>query len=195
MTNIADFELLKLGPRPVNLADTFDFQQVQMQGVSLAVDAESRQRIAAANSAGKVGVAAKAVIPALIDMLGQDRVTAATSDLLERYKAGAATKADGYRAENMARLAESDLACHVAAADALVALGTLAIPAAVAALNSPTTNVRVGAAKVLGRIGPPAAQALDRLNELAKKDAAETVRKAAAEAVKQVKPKKKWFSF
>jgi HEAT repeat protein len=78
--------------------------------------------------------------------------------------------------------------------DALVSLGTLAIPAVVAALNSTTTNVRIGAAKVLGRIGPPAAQALDRLNDLAKKDGTETVRKAATEAAKQIKPKR-WFSF
>src|SRR5436305_1357907 len=109
MTKVADFELLKLGPRSISLADTFDFRQVQMPGLSLAIDAESRERVAAANSAGKVGVAAKAVIPALVDMLGQDRITAATGDLVERFNAGVATKADGHRAENMARLAEATL--------------------------------------------------------------------------------------
>jgi HEAT repeats len=194
MGDIVDFELLKVPPTSVNLTDSFDFQQVSMQGVSLAVDRQARERIAAANSAAKVGNAAMIVVPALIDMLGQDRTTAATGDLFERLKSGAATKADGLRAENMARLAEADLACHLAAADALVAIGVPAIPAVVRGLNSPTTNVRISASKVLGRIGPPAAEALDRLNELSKKDESELVRKAAAEAVKQIRPKK-WLFF
>jgi HEAT repeat protein len=54
--------------------------------------------------------------------------------------------------------------------------------------------VRSGAAKALGQVGAPAEAALPVLKELARSDAAETVRKAAGDAVTQIKPRR-WFSF
>jgi hypothetical protein len=177
----------------VNLSDTFDFQPMQFRGVSLAVDADSRRRIAAATEAGRLGAAASGVVPFLIEMLGQDRVTPAAGDLVARLQSGKATKEDGRRAENMTYIAEADAACHVAAGDALVAIGAVAVPALTEALRSPVPNRRSEAARALGRIGEPAKAALDSLKQLAGRDDAETVRKAAAEAVKQLKPRG-WFS-
>jgi hypothetical protein len=66
------------------------------------------------------------------------------------------------------------------------------VPALKNALIARNANRRLGAAKALGQMGADAQPALDTLADLAKADPVETVRLAAAEALKQVRPRK-WF--
>jgi len=127
-------------------------------------------------------------------MLDQDRVSAVADHVVQAFQSGSATTDDGHQAENMANLSEADLACQVAASDALASIGSLAVPALTQALTGSRPNRRSGAAKALGKIGAPAEPALAVLNHLAKADPAETVRQAAAEAARLIKPRK-WFSF
>jgi len=127
-------------------------------------------------------------------MLDQDRVSGCSDDLVEAFRSGNATTENARQLENMARISEADLACMVAAEDALAKIGHAAVPALLDALKDPSPNRRSGSAKALGQIGPAAATALPSLQPLVKDDPAETVRQAAAEAVKQIKPRR-WLSF
>jgi HEAT repeats len=189
----APLDVLRSPLPTLNLADRVEFQQIQLRGVSLSVDVEARARIAAALQVATSQDAADAV-PHLIEMLGQDRISGNTGDLVARFSSGNATTADGLQLENMSAYAEADLACQVTAQDALTRIGQPVIDALQDALLSPLANRRVGAAKVLGAIGPAAQGALPMLKELARGDREETVRKAAAEAVSRLKPKR-WFGF
>jgi HEAT repeat protein len=146
------------------------------------------KRIAAASEVSKLGDAAVTAIPLLITMLDQDRVSAAATGVVAAFSSGNATRDDARQAENMARLAEADLACHVAAADALAEIGTPAIANLIEALAASSPNRRSGAAKVLGSIGPAAEAAVPQLVALARADQAETVRNAAADAIKKIEP-------
>jgi HEAT repeat protein len=165
-----------------------------MRGVSLAVDRDARARIAAANEVARLGASALDTIPLLIAMLDQDRMPADAEDLAAAFSSGTATTEDGRMAENLARIAEADLACKVAAQDALAKIGEPAVSALAEALEDPSPNRRSGAAKALGEIGLPADVALPALQRRAKADDAEIVRQAAAEAIKKIKPRR-WFSF
>jgi HEAT repeat protein len=188
MTQTSPIEILRVPPTAVNLADEFEFQQIEVRGVQLAVDLEARKRIAAASEVSKLGDAAVTAIPLLITMLDQDRVSAAATGVVAAFSPGNATRDDARQAENMARLAEADLACHVAAADALAEIGTPAIANLIEALAASSPNRRSGAAKVLGSIGPAAEAAVPQLVALARADQAETVRNAAADAIKKIEP-------
>ena len=196
MADTAWLTVLRVPPSPINLSDVHDFQQEPVRGFSfsLAVDADARARINAAKEVGELGRVASSAVPYLIEMLGQDRTTAVPGDVVARIASGSGTRDDGQKAENMTRFAEADAACHMAAVDSLAQIGSSAIPALIAALRSPASNCRNGASKALGKIGVSAASALPILNDLAKTDPAETVRKAATEAAKLVKPRR-WFSF
>lgn len=191
---MSPLDVLCLPPAPVNLSGSFDFQQMGVRGVSLAVDRDARARIAAAAEVAGLGTSAADTIPFLITMLDQDRISGGSEGLVEAFSSGNATTEDGRKAENMARIAEADLACSVAAQDALAKLGRAAVPALTEALRDPSPNRRSGATKALGQIGPAAETALASLQVLVKADPAETVRQAAVEAVKQIKPRR-WFSF
>jgi len=174
----------------VNLAGTYEFQQTQIQGVSLAVDADARARIDAAAEVAETDEAVSAV-PSLIEMLAQDRISVVAGDLVAALQGGSATNQDARQAENMAAFSEADLACQVSASDALATIGSPAVPALIDALRSPVANRRSGAAVALGKIGKGAEAAVPMLKELLRDDA-ETVRNAAAEAVKAIKPRR-WF--
>lgn len=179
----------------LNMAAAHDFQQVAIQGVTLAVDAVARDRISTARELANAGEAAIPAIPHLIEMIGQDRVSGSvnTDDLVEALTRGNATQDDGRQIENMAHIGEADLACQVAAQEALTTLGAPAAPALIEALRSPVTNQRNGAANALGNMGAAAEGALPSLKDLTN-DASENVRKAAADAVKKIKPQGR-FSF
>lgn len=194
MTDTSPLDVLRAPLVPLDLSASYEFQQTQIQGVSLAVDPDARARIAAATAVAKLGTAGVGALPHLVAMLGQDRTTAVSGDLVAAFTSGNATTADAHRAENMAWFAEADAACQVAASDALAKIGAVAIPALTEALKSPAANRRSGAAKALGKMGAVSESALPVLNDLARTDPAETVRKAANEAMKQIKPRR-WFSF
>jgi HEAT repeat protein len=87
------------------------------------------------------------------------------------------------------KLKDGDAGVRVAAAWALVQLGGLeaknALPVLSAGLKDPDSWTRQTAATYLGSLGAPGKQALPALKELAN-DENEDVRKAAAEAVKQL---------
>ena len=189
-------DVLRVPIDPMSLADHFDFQQMEMVGVSLAVDAVARSRVAAAREVGGMGQGGVPAIRFLIQMLGQDRVSGAASsaDLVAAFQGGEPTTEHGRQAENMTYIAEADLACSLAAQEALAKLGAHAVPALMEALRSPLANRRSGAARALGQMGQAAEPALPQLNQLAKADEAENVRKSAADAAKAIKPRK-WFSF
>jgi HEAT repeats len=191
MTVLSSLDVLRAPLTPLDLVGTHEFQQTQIRGVSLAIDAEARARIAAAIEVAKSGDAANAV-PSLVDMMGQDRVGGNVGPLLAALESGKATSDDGRQAENMAYFAEADLACQVTASDALASIGVPAVAALTGALKSPSANVRSGAAKALGQIGAAAEAALPVLKGLMRTDPEETVRTAAEEAVKRVKPRR-WF--
>ena len=153
---MSPLDVLRVPPAPVNLSDTFDFQQMEMRGVSLAVDPDARARIAAAIEAGRMGASAAALIPFLIEMLDQDRTPRGAGDeFVEGLGSGTATTEDGRMIENIARISEADLACHVAAQEALARIGESAVSSLVDALKVPSDNRRIGSAKALGEIGLP----------------------------------------
>lgn len=176
----------------IDLDPEIDFQQYEVRGVSLGVDPDSLARINAALVVAKDAVAGPMAVPLLVAMLGQDRTTPVSGNVVAAFSGGAATVDDGRQAIHMASFAEADLACQVIAQDALATIGAPAIPALVEALESPVPNRRSGAAKALGAIGAGAAAALPILKALASGDSAPTVRKAADEAVKAIKPRR-WF--
>jgi len=192
MTN--SLEVLRAPLTPLNLSDPHEFAQTEVHGIPLAVDREARARIAAAIGVAKEPAASAAAIPHLVEMMGQDRITAVSDAVVASFVGGSPTANDGRAAENMAHFGEADLACQVVASDALAAFGPAAVPALAEALKSPVANRRSGAAKALGKIGSAAADALPALKQLAKNDSAETVRKAADEAEKLIKPRGGWFS-
>jgi hypothetical protein len=192
MAAISPLDVLCSALSPVDLAGHVEFRQVQVRGVSLSVDAEAGARIAAATQVPTSGHALSAV-PHLIEMLGQDRIAGVSRDLVAKAAGGLLTADDVVPVKNMAAFAEADLACHVAAQDALTRIGQPAVEALQDALSSPLPNCRSGAAKALGGIGQAAQGALPVLKELAHGDREETVRKAAAEAVSRLTPKKRWF--
>jgi hypothetical protein len=194
VTDTSPLDVLRVPLAPLDLSGTYDFQKTEIRGVSLAVDSDSRTRIAAAAEVAALGVAAVSAVPYLIAMLDQDRITAAAGGLLAAFRSGSATTSDARRAENMAAFAEADLACQVAASDALASIGSTAVPALTDALQSTSPNRRSGAAKALGKVGAAAETALPLLKSLARPDVAETVRNAAAEAVKQIKPRRSLVS-
>jgi HEAT repeat protein len=66
-------------------------------------------------------------------------------------------------------------------------MGKDAVPTLMKMLDDPTPATRRNAVIALGEIGPPIADAtLEKLREMAEKDPDESVRKAAANAVKQI---------
>lgn len=60
---MSPLDVLRVPPAAVNLASTFDFQHVELRGVSLAVDSDARARLAAASEAARMGAAAVPAIP------------------------------------------------------------------------------------------------------------------------------------
>src|SRR5690606_14366603 len=118
---------------PVSLPDLAapcDFYNTQVRGVSLAIDPVAHERIAAAKALALIGSAAADAVPELVEMLGQDRIGGTNVDgLLGALRTGNVSTTDGRRMENMAWFGEADLACHLAAADALVKVGQPAVPA------------------------------------------------------------------
>ena len=188
------YDVLSTPLSRIDLDSEVDFQQYQTRGVSLSVDPDSVARINAALGIAKDAVAGPRAIPFLVEMMGQDRSSGVAGDLVGAFAGGNATVDDGRRVTNLAGFGEADLACQVIAQDALAAIGTPAVPPLIEALKSPVPNRRSGAAKALGAIGTPAEVALPVLKELARADSAETLRKAADEAVKAIKPKR-WFGF
>lgn len=88
------------------------------------------------------------------------------------------------------KLQDGDVGVRVVAAWALVQLGAVeakdALPVLSAALKDPDSWTRQTAASYLGSLGAPGKHALPALKELANDDN-EDVRKAAAEAIKQLK--------
>jgi hypothetical protein len=183
-------------PLPVpDLAGDYDFEQIELRGVSLAVDAVARERIAAAHAVTSNAAHSTAAIPYLTLMLGQDRITGnpSAANTVAAFTSGNATREHAKCAENMAHIGEADLACQVTAQDVLAQIGAGAIPALTEKLKSTRENERIGAAKALGAIGPAAESAFPLLEQL-HRDPSANVRNAAVDAAKKVKPKKGWFS-
>jgi HEAT repeat protein len=190
MADVSPVEVLAVPLALVDLSAPHDFQSAEVAGVSFAVDADARRRIAAAAEVARLGMAD--AIPSLLSMLSQDRTSAASADLIKAITEDQ-TAAHARKTENMVRFAEADQACQAAAAAALGAMGATALPALRDALMARNPNRRIGAANALGQMGSGAEPALDTLASVAKADPIETVRMAASEALKQVKPRK-WFS-
>ena len=70
---------------------------------------------------------------------------------------------------------------------ALGRIGPRAVPAILPLLNDPNPQTRIAAAKVIGRIGPPAADAVPALTQLLE-DEDEDVQRAAAFALGEIGP-------
>ena len=70
---------------------------------------------------------------------------------------------------------------------ALGRIGPRAVPAILPLLNDPNPQTRIAAAKVIGRIGPPAAEAVPALTQMLD-DEDEDVRRAAAFALGEIGP-------
>jgi HEAT repeat protein len=114
-----------------------------------------------------------ALIAALCYALSPD-VRAASVGVLERLGSD----------DTLASLAQDrDRNVQAAAADALVRRGAAAVPALVRRLGRPDAPDRVVAVRALGRIGPPARDAMPALRECARDDPAPFVRPQAALAL------------
>ena len=190
MADGSPLDILAAPPSFIDLSATHDFQPAEVGGVSFPVDPEARTRIAAAAEAARLRIAD--AIPFLVSMLSQDRTSVASADAVIALKASDSTMGPSHKAANLDRFAQADQACQAAAAAALAAMGASALPALKNALMARNPNRRLGAAKALGQMGADAEPVLDTLSDLAKADPVETVRLAATEALRQVKPRK-WF--
>jgi HEAT repeat protein len=84
-------------------------------------------------------------------------------------------------------LGESDERLRDAASDSLVQLGKSAVEPLAEALDSEQTQMRVMAAITLGKLGPEASTAIDRLKQ-ARQDQEESVRQAASLALRKIEP-------
>jgi len=84
-------------------------------------------------------------------------------------------------------LSSNDGVARDAAFKGIREMGKDAVPALMKMLDDPVPATRRNAALGLGEIGPPNADAaVEKLREMAEKDPDEGVRKAAANAVKQI---------
>lgn len=98
-------------------------------------DSDPQERAWAAYQLGKIGPAATAAIPALVELLRDDSAV-----LLSRYVGG------GYQSSNASSPAEE-------AAQALAKIGHEAVPALTVALQQPSPVTRRFAVRALGQIG------------------------------------------
>jgi len=169
---------------PVDLARHYDFERRQLGGVWFAVDGEAAERIGAAS---RLSVEDTSAVPRLIAMLGQDRTTPAAAQL-----AGTdlreATTTESQRVENLGRFTEADLACQLAAQQALVRIGAAAIPLLMSALSADSERRRLGALKSLAQMGPAAESAMPTLRHVEKRDRSPLVRQKTSEAIEKIKP-------
>jgi hypothetical protein len=93
-------------------------------------------------------------------------------------------KAD--RIELIQCLGHEDTTIRLDASDRLLAQGSDAIPLLIATLEDDNCHVRAGAVFSLGRFGPQAKAASEKLEELAKNDEWEVVRDAATFAIQSI---------
>jgi HEAT repeat protein len=147
-------------------------EEARAQAVALAKTLDERRdaksRIEAAHALAALGPAAEGAVPALVRALG-DRAIAAGSNHA------------GRAADARSRVPRDGLAD--AAAQALAAMGTKAVPALVEALKDEDPIRRRRAAAVLGQIGGRARSAVPALTESLKDPA---VRQAAARALPRI---------
>jgi HEAT repeat protein len=133
------------------------------------------------------GVDAKAVVPVLAKEINNGEHWARRSSVQALASLGMAAKETAPGVQE--KLKDNDFGVRVVAAWALVQMGGLegkdAVPVLLAALKDADSWTRQTAATYLGSLGAPAKSALTALRDLSS-DESEDVRKAAAEAVKQL---------
>jgi HEAT repeat protein len=152
------------------------FHRVVFWGVSLSLDPEAAARVSAILELGELKAAAAPAIPCLIRRLHEDRLrTASASDrgLLPQ------PQSDRLRT----RIAQADRACMEAAAIALANIGSPAVPSLTRACQSRVPNIRVGAIRALGMMGPAARLATADLKTIARGDPSKSIRSAASHAL------------
>jgi HEAT repeat protein len=156
-------------------------------------DEDPAYRSNAAMAIAALGPTAKAAVPALEKLLG-DEAAAPESRYAAAYAIGSVGPAAVTAEPLIRRLAESDdeMMATVGVWAALkinpddATLFDAAIPKLRHALQRDQELVRLEAAVALGEIGPRAATALPMLEMLAEEDPSRTVRAAAAEAVRRI---------
>ena len=181
-------------------------------------DKDAKVRLAALNTLGKMGRAAKAALPAINKALDDPdkrvRVEAAYVLWLvdQQSKPVIAVLSEAVRGKDEgSRLAAIPLLGKVgtevaeargllvellagqstreAASGVLVAIGKKAVPELVKALEDPQVYTRLGVIQTLADIGPEAKDALERLAFKAKNDSSAAVRTAAMKALERIKQK------
>ena len=83
MNDMAAVDRLRAPVPAIDLAAAHEFEQIQLRGISLSIDRDSRERLDAMAALSGPGVVN--ALPALIAMLDQDRTTAASGDLASRF--------------------------------------------------------------------------------------------------------------
>jgi HEAT repeat protein len=158
-------------------------------------DADPRYRSSAAMAIAAIGAEAKGAVAPLEQLLGDDSAPA-EARLTAAYALGRIGPAAAAAEPLLRRLADSDdemmaTVCIWAALKIKPEDATLfdaAIPKLRRALQREQELARLEAAIALGEIGPRAATALPMLELLAEEDPSRTVRAAAEEAVRRIRP-------
>jgi HEAT repeat protein len=158
-------------------------------------DADPRYRSSAAMAIAALGAEAKGAVPALEKLLG-DESAPAEARLTAAYALGRIGPAAVAAEPLLRRLADADdemmaTVCTWAALKIKPDDATLfdaAIPKLRRALQREQELARLEAAIALGEIGPRASSALPLLELLAEEDPSRTVRAAADEAVRRIRP-------
>jgi HEAT repeat protein len=158
-------------------------------------DADPRYRSSAAMAIAAIGAEAKGAVPALQQLLGDESVPP-EARLTAAYALGRIGPEAAAAEPLLRKLADSDdemmaTVCVWAALKIKPEDATLfdaAIPKLRRALQREQELARLEAAVALGEIGPRAATALPMLEMLAEEDPSRTVRAAAEEAVRRIRP-------
>jgi HEAT repeat protein len=181
-------QVLRTPYKPYRLEKEYEFETISRVGTTLRLDPEAKVHLAVIDALGSIGSGAKAAVPHLIAVFGQDRITASgvTIDhLLPQIRAGTLNTQEQQQVTSMAWIGSADLACSVGATQAIAQIGEAAIPALLQALKAAAPNTRSLAARTLGYMGRKAAGAVPAL-KVAAQDTEEIVRESAKDALAKI---------